>query len=273
MNYIKLSVPRPTSSFIGTGGNKDAEITIVDPEDILLFIPRDAKGINIFGSHLFKPSTYGIKIAVTQESISIKSTSEGNPDLEGVIHEIVFTHPGLQSEILEFRTNWLNRDAIIFIRHISSNITYQYGDLSSPLRMQFAHTDSKDENRGLFTFKRSIKGQDVAIYHGTIPLQQPIFIIPPSATTLDLSFGEGQYLYSTHSMLNNNLIAIHKGFPNQLFSIIADPSHGIREIHPSLHILLWNDVPWFGLPQSTITFRVFFRWHSQLNLAIEVSRT
>ena len=270
--YVKLSVNRPTRAFTGTGGDKAAEIILVDPADILTFIPRDARGIIIPGSHIFRPGTYGIRIGVTQDSISAKATTEGNPDSEGVIHEIVFAHPGLQSHILEFRSNWLHRDAIIFIRQLSTNVIHQYGDRVSPLRMQYAHTDSKDENRSLFTFKQTIKGPDVAIYQGNITLEIPIAVVPANATSINLAPGDGQYQLTTGGASAVVIATCTNGLHDQVFTLLGSGGAFPSAITSTGDFILFNGNTWTASLNAQITFRVF-RSAPTLFRFIEISRS
>lgn len=255
MTYVKVNVNKPSKISPGKGGDKMAELTLVDASDVLTLAQRDAKGIKITGNHTFKPGAYAIKLYVTQDSIAGKITSEGEIDAEGIMQELVVAHPGSAQEIREFRSNWLNRDAIAFVKKCSDNTVDQYGDKCAVLRMQFEHTDDKDQNKTVFTFKSAVKGPDIAIYEGTLTLAEPVALVDADATTIDLTAGEGEYQLQDNTGATV-LTTATNATDGIVFTLIGSGGSNPASITGD-DFVLKNGTAWSGLANATITFKAF----------------
>jgi hypothetical protein len=253
--YVKVNVAKPTRISPGKGGDKMAELTLVDANDVLTLAQRDSKGIKITGNHVFKPGAYAIKLYVTQDSIAGKATSEGEIDAEGIMQEIVVAHPGSAAEIREFRSNWLNRDAIAFVKKCSDNTVDQYGDKCAVLRMKFEHTDDKDQNKTVFTFASAVKGPDIAIYEGTLTLAEPVALVDADATTINLTAGEGEYQLQDNTGATV-ITTCTNATDGLVFTLIGSGGTNPASISGG-DFVLKNGTAWSGLVNATITFKAF----------------
>ncbi len=256
MGYVKVDVPKPTKISPGKGGDKFHLVTIIDVDDIKTHAPRDDKGIVISGNHVFKDNAYAIQMYVTPDSISVKATSEGDVDAEGIIQEVIMAHPGSSKDIREFRSNWLNRNVMIFIDHCSDSVTDQLGAPCAPLRMKIEGTDDKDANKSVFTFTSSNKGPDIAIYEGTLTLSAPVATVAADATTVDLSSGEGEYQL-TDNAAATELTSCTNATDGMIFTLLGSGGTNPASITDTNDFVLKSGASWSGIAGATITFKAF----------------
>lgn len=166
MGYVKINVNKPVEGAWG-GDHKD-RVFVVDLDDLIEIAARDGSGIVISGHHVMHESVSSVEIYMDRNSFEGNSNSEGDSETEGFIQTVKFEHPGKSVDVLEFRQNWINRNAIILVEKASENKVEQYGDITAPLRMKVEGLDNKDNNKSIFTFKSMVKGPDLAIYQGDI---------------------------------------------------------------------------------------------------------
>lgn len=67
-----------------------------------------------------------------------------------------------------------------------------FGSPCNPMQMGVNYTGNKDANSSEFTFTQISKGDDIAIYKGTVPSEEPVASVSASATTIPFT-AEGQY--------------------------------------------------------------------------------
>lgn len=257
MSYVKVNVVKNTAKQSpGAGADKKHKVTLVDVDDLVSEASRDSKGIVIAGNHVFKANTYAIEIYGTSDSISGKSTTEGDIDAEGFLHEVMVSHPGSAKEIREFRANWINRNILAFIEHCSDGSVDQYGSSCAPLRMKLEATDDKDMNKSVFTFASSNKGPDVAIYEGTLTLSEAVDTVDADATSIDLTAGEGEY------QLTDNTVAIElttcsNAVDGMVFTLLGSGGSNPASITDANDFVLKNGTSWSGIANARITFKAF----------------
>ncbi len=270
MSYVKLDVLKPAKTAPGRGGDRKNKITIVDLADLSVEAQRDDKGILINDKHIFKPNAYAITIEVTPTSISGKSTSDGDPDAEGFNQEFSFEHPGSEVELLEFRTNWIGRNVLVFDEQCSTGRIYQYGDGCNPLRMKIEATHDKDVNKTVFTFTSMTKGKDKAIYNNTLTLSQPVATVAADATSIDLSAGTGEYQLSDNSVATE-ITTASNATDLMKFTLLGSGGTNPATISGT-DFLLSGGASWTAIAGATITFQAFKDGASSWKF-IELSRS
>lgn len=270
MTYIKVDVMKPSTLGAGAGGDKKDIVTIVDARDILTYAPRDASGVVIAGSHVFKPGAYSVKLEVTSDSIAGKPSSEGDADAKGIMQEIAFAHPGNSVEIREFRSNWLNRPALVFVHRCKANVTDQYGSQCAPVYLDFEGQDDKDAIKTVFTFKSIQKGPDVADYRGTLTYAEPVALVVANATNINLVAGPGQYQLTQNSSATV-ISTASNAVDGMVFTLLGSGGTNPATINASGEFMPKNGTTWTGLLGAQITFKAFKTGTSTFKY-IEVSR-
>ena len=194
MSYIKASVTRPAGN-PGKGIKPRDLIVIYDVEDIAYFPERNDAGVVIEGSIVMKPGCYGVEIYMTPGTVEVTSASEGDPDAEGFTPSVKFNHPGNSQAIREFKANYTGRNLIVAVRHCSGQPTDVVGSPCNPVRLTTSYTGNNEQNTNEMTLTQVMKGDDVAIYNGTLPLAEPVATVQGGLTHFPYA-GEGQYQLS-----------------------------------------------------------------------------
>jgi hypothetical protein len=255
MGYVKLNVAKPGDNQ-GVGGNKKDKITLFDFDDVLTFPARDSKGIVITDNIIFKEGAYNITIYATQHTIKSNPKTEGDPDNKGIIQSLVFEHPGDNQAILEFRSNWMNRNIGAIVERCSDGRKMQYGSICAPLQMQFDHTDDKDKNSTVFTLASAQKGPDVAIYLGTITLDTVTDTVAADATSIDLTNGEGQYQLTDGTSSAAAITGCTNAVDKLTFTLLGSGGAFPSTIAAAATaFLLRNGTTWTALAGAQITFQ------------------
>lgn len=170
MTYIKVSIPKKSGGSPGAPLPKHPTIVLVNVRDILTFPETDANGVKISGDLTLKVGATAQGIYATPSSISRGTTSEGDPDAEGFIQNLVFDHPGNTLEIDEFTQNNIAEDFVIISRGEKPEDTRLQGSLWNPMKLTFSATDNNEGNKGTFTFKSVLRTKKMAAhYTGAIP--------------------------------------------------------------------------------------------------------
>lgn len=247
---------KPGTLGAGAGGDKKDIVTIVDARDILTFAQRNASGVVIPGSHVFKPGTYAVKLEVTSDSIAGKPSTEGDIDAKGILQSIAFAHPGNSIDIREFRSNWLNRPAIVFIHRCKSSTIDQYGAECAPLYLDFEGQDDKDAVKTVMTFASAQKGPDVADYQGTLAYAEPVALVTANATTVNLVSGPGQYQLQSNSA-PTVITTCTNAVDDMVFTLLGSGGTNAATISSANDFVLKNGTTWTGLLGAQITFKAF----------------
>lgn len=257
MTYVKANVNKPSTLAPGKGGNKKDLVAFFDWDDILTPAARDEAGILIEGSHVFKANKYAVKIYATPNSIANKSNSEGEIDSEGILQEVVFSHPGSSQEIREFRQNWLNRNIGIVVFKCDGSDADQYGSHCAPLRMSFEAPDDSEQNKSTFTFSSSNKGPDVAIYQGTLTFATPVDTLAADAVEVDLTAGEGEYQLTDGSVSAVEITTATNAVHGMIFTLLGSGGDNPSTISDANDFVLKNGNTWTALSGSQITFKAY----------------
>lgn len=255
MTYTKVNISKPGDN-MGVGGNKKDKIILFDFDDVQTWPARDANGIVIDGDIVFKEGAYMITLYATQHTIKANPKSEGDPDNKGVMQSLSFDHPGDEQAILEFRTNWMNKNIGAIVQRCSTNRQNLYGNPCAPLQMKYEATDDKDKNSTTFTLETAQKGPDVAIYNGTITYDTVTATVDADETDIDLTNGSGRYQLTDGSSAAATIATMSNATDGLNFTLI-----GSGGTYPSTitggSFLLKSGASWTALAGAEITFRVF----------------
>ena len=169
-DYSKASVPRP-SGMPGAGLHPMDQLIVVDVEDIASFPSREADGVNIASTNALtlKTGAKAIAIYMTPGTTEVSSNSEGDPDEQGFTPTVQFNHPGNEEGIMLFKTNWLSRNAVVFLKFCNSDKVWLAGSPCNPMKLQANYTGNGTSNRNQLTFQQASKGDDFAIYAAALP--------------------------------------------------------------------------------------------------------
>lgn len=195
--YIKKSVSRPSGN-PGNGIQPKDQIVIIDCEDILSFPQRDDAGIVIHDDIVMKPGAYGIGIYLTAGTVEVSSNSEGETDAMGFTPSVKFNHPGNEQDIREFKTNFLGKRVIVVINYCSGKPSDLIGSPCNPAQLSVSYTGGNESNTNELTFAQISKGDDIAIYKGTVTMEEPVAVVEGTATKVSAQ-GSGQYQLSSGS--------------------------------------------------------------------------
>ena len=191
-NYVKTSVPRPVGN-PGNGINPKDVLTLIDIDDLVYFPPRDGAGVVLEGDIVVKPSAYSTDLYLTPGTVELSSNGEGETDAKGFTPSVKGKHPGNKQEVREFKTNWLGRHCIAILQYCNGQDPDILGSPCNPLEMSVNYTGNKDGNASEFTFTQISKGDDIGIYKGTIPHEEPVATVPASATEIPFKGRQDRY--------------------------------------------------------------------------------
>lgn len=194
MRYIKANISKP-GGMPGKGINPKDAAVIYDVDDILSFPARDAAGVVIEEDIVMKPGRYAVAVYFTPGTAQIQSNSEGDPDAQGFRPQVLFSHPGSNKEIREFKHNWLGKNCIVVLRYCDGRPADLIGSPCNPTQLAVEYTGSNEANASQLTFAQISKGDDVAIYMGTDTLETPVAVVAAEATTVPYT-ADGQYQLS-----------------------------------------------------------------------------
>ena len=191
MTYIKTSVPRASGN-PGTGIQPRDQLTLIDIDDIAFMPGPDDKGVVIADNIVMKPGRYGYNIYMTQGTIEITSAAEGDTDKIGFTPLIKFEHPGNEQAVREFKVNSINRKFIIVVRYCSGKPADLIGTMCNPCKLTPSYTGNNESNTNEMTFTQISKGNDIFIYKGTVPLEEPVAVVESGVKAVTF-VSEGQY--------------------------------------------------------------------------------
>lgn len=201
--YVKQSVPRPEGN-PGIGiQNRDA-VVLIDVKDIAYFPPRNAAGVVIEEDIVMKPGAYPICVYMTPGSVELTAAAEGDIDQVGVKPQLKFNHPGNSREVRELKHNWINRQFITLVRYCSGKPADVIGDLCNPCSMTPSYTGNNESSSNEITVAQIAKGNDIAIYEGSIPAEEPVAVVESGATSVEY-VADGQYQLTSGAAAINEI--------------------------------------------------------------------
>ena len=155
----------------------------------------------------------------------------------------------------EFKTNWLGRHCIAILQYCNGEPADIIGSPCNPIEMSVNYTGNKDANSSEFTFTQISKGDDIGIYEGTIPHEEPLAVVPAAATEITFK-GTGQYQLSAGAAKIATVTGAQHGDVLTLIGITAGVAPTVETGASSVFLLQAGKV-FTASPGSQITFKAF----------------
>lgn len=266
--YVKTSVPRPAGN-PGKGITPKDVLTLIDVDDLVSFPARDGAGVVLAGDIVVKPSAYSVDLYMTPGTVELASNGEGETDAKGFTPSVKGKHPGNKREVREFKTNWLGRHCIGILQYCNGEPADIIGSPCNPIEMAVNYTGNKDANSSEFTFTQISKGDDIGIYEGTIPHEEPLAVVEAAATEIAFK-GTGQYQLTAGAAKLASVTGAKHGDLLTLLGVVSGVAPTI-EAGASSDFLLQNGKTFVASPGSQITFKTFDGGGGEM-LFIEQSR-
>lgn len=252
MTYIKTSVPRASGN-PGTGIQPRDQLTLIDIDDIAFMPSPDEKGVVIADNVVMKPGRYGYNIYMTQGTIEITSAAEGDTDKIGFTPSIKFEHPGNEQAVREFKVNSINRKFILIVRYCSGKAADLIGTMCNPCKLTPSYTGNNEGNTNEMTFTQISKGDDIFIYKGTVPLEEPVSVVESGGTAVTF-ISEGQYQLSSGAAVIDEITG---GAHDAVITILGVSGTAPTVSATAGKILLRNGKTFTATEGSQITLRAF----------------
>lgn len=250
--YIKQSVPRAAGN-PGIGIQTRDALTLIDVADIAYMPPRDDKGVVIAEDIILKENRYGYTIYMTPGTVEVTSAAEGETDQIGFTPSVKFNHPGNEQPVREFKANSINRKFIIIVRYCSGKPADIIGNICNPCKMTPSYTGNNEGNTNEFTFQQVSKGDDIGIYTGTVPEEEPVVVVEADANTVNF-VAEGQYQLTDGSTVINK---IEGGSHGAVITLVGTTGAAPTVAHSTDAILLKGGKAFIASEGSQLTLRAF----------------
>ena len=176
MTYIRKSVGRAPGN-PGTGIQLRDVLVLINTDDIAFMPSPDDKGVVIVDNIVMKPGRYGIGIYMTQGNSRSCQRSRRRNRPNRFYPSIKFNHPGNSQELREFKVNELNSKFIGIMRYCSGKPADLIGSICNPCKITPSYTGNNESNTNEFTLAQISKGDDIKIYKGTVPLEEPVSVV------------------------------------------------------------------------------------------------
>lgn len=252
MTYIKQSVPRAAGS-PGIGIQSRDSLTVIDIDDILYCPPRDGNGVKVPEDIIMRPNRYAVSVYMTPGTVEVTSAAEGETDQIGFLPQVKFNHPGNELPVREFKANWLNKKCIVIVRYCSGKPADIIGSICNPCKMTPSYTGNNDGNTNEITFQQISKGDDIGIYAGTIPEEEPVAVVESGVKTVDF-IAEGQYQLSAGDAA---ITKIEGGTHDAVITLLGVAGTAPTVAHSPEAILLKGGKVFNASEGSHITLRAF----------------
>lgn len=115
--YKRVSIPKKS----GTPRPKSSLITLIPFNDILTWPERTEDNLDVTGNITLKADAKAINLYATASTISRNDSTEGDPDAEGFIQNLVFDHPGNSKEFETFVQKFLGEPFIVITDECGDN--------------------------------------------------------------------------------------------------------------------------------------------------------
>lgn len=265
MTYIRKSVYRAPGN-PGVGLQLRDMLVLLNVDDIAYMPSPDDKGVVITENIVMKPGRYGIGIYMTQGTAEVTSAAEGDTDAIGFTPSIKFNHPGNSQELREFKVNELNSKFIGIMRYCSGKPADLIGSMCNPCKITPSYTGNNESNTNEFTLTQISKGEDIKIYKGTVPLEEPVAVVDAEATSVQF-ISEGQYQLSSGGAA---ISEISGGSHDAVITLLGTPGTA-PAVNSSEKIILRGGKTFTATDGSQLTLRAFEAGDESL-LWIEQSR-
>lgn len=252
MTYIRKSVYRESGS-PGSGIQPRDLLVLLNIDDIAYMPSPDDKGVVITDNIIMKPGRYGICLYMTPGTIETVSPAEGETDQIGFTPSIKFNHPGNSQELREFKVNELNSKFIGIMRYCSGKPSDLIGSICNPCKITPSYTGNNESNTNEFTLAQISKGDDIKIYKGTVPLEEPVSVVEAGVTTIPF-IAEGQYQLSEGTAVIDE---IEGGAHDAVITLLGTAGTSPTVTNTSGKILLRSGKVFTASEGAQLTLRAF----------------
>lgn len=263
--YVKKSIPRASGN-PGLAINPRDRLIIIDVDDIASMPSPDENGVVIADDIIMKQGRYGIGVYMTPGTVSVTSAAEGDTDKVGFTPQVAFDHPGNDQEVREFKVNYISRKVIVIIQYCSGKPADLIGSLCNPCTITPSYTGDNEGNTTNFTIAQASRGDDIKIYKGTVPLEEPVALVDAASDKVEF-IADGQYQLQSGSATINK---IEGGSHGALVSLLGTTGEA-PTVSSGTSILLKGGKTFVASEGSQLTLRAFDKGGDEL-LWIEQSR-
>lgn len=255
-----VNLNKPNKQSPGAGVSQRSILYIFDWDEVTDCPARDSNGVIISGNIAFKPNKYMVEVYFTANSLKYDNNSEGDPDTQGIIQQIMFNHPGNEVEKLAFENQFLNRNIGIIIQPSceDSSIKYLYGEKCAPLQMVIKNVGESGFTRSEYTLKSTNRGSTAAKYEGTLTLEEPVATVPVNTTTINLASGEGRYQVTNGHSSAVALAGFSNPVHNGVYTLVgASGSNALSIANNVSGVFVKDGATWSAIAGAEITFKAF----------------
>ena len=228
-------------------------LTLIDINDIDYMPKPDSKGVLILDDIILKRGKYAINLYFTPGTVKVTSPADGDTDQVGFTPQIEGNHPGNKLEVREFKVNNINTKFIAILSYCSGEDADLVGTICNPVRMVPSYTGDKDANTNAFTFSQINKGDDIFIYRGTIPMEEPVAKLETGITKVDF-ISNGQYQLADGQA---SVSQIAGGENGAVVTLVGAFGENAPSVVPGEGILLRDGKPFVASGGSQITLRAY----------------
>lgn len=241
-------------------------------DDILAFPKTDAGGVSLVGNIILKEDAEPQKVYLTVPSQEYSFESSGDKDSRGFKVKFFGTHPGSETQALEFTRKFMDRDFIVLVPERNGKMAKCLGTYDMPLTFRSSHKSNKDGSKFDFTFEQELQTDDVYLiytgemnYSAALREWNPLEEIPAAGIySLQQNVGATVSEGTLAAYTQPGEILILKGEDNALGNV--------SRITSGSKILLRKNIEWKSLQGATLALESFIGTDGVPRL-IEISRS
>ena len=259
--YLKVDVTKPAGISPGTGSGK-SEVIIIDAQDVLVYPPRDEKGVKVQGNFVLKPNARMVKIYTTKSKGSAPVESDGDEDSINMKHKFETQHPGNRLEIKEFIQNWLGKDVFVIHGSCADDFREVLGTPCAPLQLKPSKTDGNDARFWTLMFEAFATSQLVpGHYEGELVFGDPAAVADATAIEVNTEVNSHYKLPATSSATSAafNTVAANHG---DIITVLGQGGTTATTLAQNLAtgdnlVVLKSGTTWTALDGAVIQLQVF----------------
>ena len=260
MSYLKVNVTKPAGISPGTGSGKN-RVVIVDADDVLVYPPRDSKGVKMVGNFVLKPNARMIEIYTTKSKGEAPVESDGDEDSINIKQMFKCQHPGNSLEVKEFTQNWLGKNVYILHTSCADNFIEVMGTPCAPLQVKPAKTDTNDGRFWTLNFEAYASSQFVpGHYEGDFVFGAPVAVSDPTDFDVDTETNN-QYKLAATSTATTIAIGTLDANHGEIITLIGGGGSTAatlaQTVSGDLLVVLKNGTTWTALQDAVIHLQVY----------------
>jgi hypothetical protein len=258
--YVNVNLSKPAGISPGTGSGKN-RVVIVDADDVLVYPPRDDKGVKMQGTFVLKDNARMLELYTTKSKGEAPVESDGDEDSINIKQMFKCQHPGNSLEVKEFIQNWLGRNVYVLHTACADNFIEVMGTPCAPLQVKPAKTDSNDARFWTLNFEAYASSQYVpGHYEGDLIFEAPATVADAEAIAIDTEVNS-QYKLPATSATTEIAIASVDANHGDIVTLIGKGGTTAATLAQLLTgstlIVLKNGATWTALEDSVIHLQVY----------------